>query len=127
MGGGCKFIFISNPTTVQVVLRLCCVKVVSKIQSTDQRVPDSNMVKLFCCGYYEEVCVMDPYSLEILFQLSSRINPDWISAFHVLRPRNRTDDVVLALTISGTVKVWTLNGEEDNKNRILENESKQIR
>ena len=68
------------------------------------RVPDSNMVKLFCCGFYEEVCVMDPYSLEILFQLSSRVNPDWISAFHVLRPRNRTDDVVLALTISGITK-----------------------
>jgi len=91
------------------------------------RVPDSNMVKLFCCGFYEEVCVMDPYSLEILFQLSSRVNPDWISAFHVLRPRNRTDDVVLALTISGTVKVWTLNGQEDKSSQILENESKQIR
>lgn len=91
------------------------------------RVPDSNMVKLFCCGYYEEVCVIDPYSLEILFQLSSRINPDWISAFHVLRPRNRKDDVVLALTISGTVKVWTLNGQEDKNTAILENESKQIR
>ena len=91
------------------------------------RVPDSNLVKLFCCGYYEEICVLDPYSLEILFQLSSRVNPDWISAFHVLRPRNRTDDVVLALTISGTVKVWTLNGQEDKTAAILENESKQIR
>ena len=91
------------------------------------RVPDSNSVKLFCCGYYEEICVMDPYSLDILFQLSSRVNPDWISAFHVLRPRNRTDDVVLALTISGTVKVWTLNGQEDKSSAILENESKQIR
>jgi len=91
------------------------------------RVPDSNMVKLFCCGFYEEVTVLDPYSLEVLFSLSSRINPDWVSAFHVLRPRNRTDDVVLALTISGTVKVWTLNGQEDRSKAILENESKQIR
>ena len=91
------------------------------------RVPDSNQVKLFCCGYYEEVCVMDPYTLDTLFQLSSRVNPDWISAFHVLRPRNRTDDVVLALTISGTVKVWTLNGQEDQSVSVLENESKQIR
>ena len=91
------------------------------------RVPDSNQVKLFCCGFYEEVIVLDPFSLEVLFQLSSRINPDWISAFHVLRPRNRTDDVVLALTISGTVKVWTLNGQEDKTKAVLENESKQIR
>jgi WD40 repeat protein len=91
------------------------------------RVPDSNQVKLFCCGFYEEVMVFDPYSLEVLFTLSSRINPDWISAFHVLRPRNRQDDVVLALTISGTVKVWTLNGQEDRSKAILENESKRIR
>ena len=42
--------------------------------------------------------------------------------------RNRRDDVVLALTTTGTVKVWTLNGDEQNsKDPILENESKQIR
>ena len=64
------------------------------------RVPESNTVKLFCCGFYEEVTVLDPYSLDVLFSLSSRINPDWVSAFHVLRPHNRKDDVVLALTIS---------------------------
>ena len=51
------------------------------------RTPDTAQVKLFCCGFYEEIVVMEPFSLEILFQLSSRINPDWISAFHVLRPR----------------------------------------
>ncbi|XP_023324405.1 WD repeat-containing protein 7 isoform X4 [Eurytemora carolleeae] len=92
------------------------------------RVPDSSVVKLFCCGFYEEVLVMDPYSLTVTFTLNSRINPDWIASFHVLRPRNRQDDVVLALTTSGTVKVWTLSGEEDkSSNNILENESKQIR
>ena len=48
---------------------------------------------------------MDPMTLSLVFTLSSRINPDWISAFHVLRPRNRNDDVVLALTTTGTVKV----------------------
>ena len=73
---------------------------------------------------------MDPANLEVLFQLSSRVNPDWIATFHVLRPRNRQDDVVLALTTTGTVKVWTLNGNEDEKGKdqvILENESKTIR
>ena len=74
-----------------------------------------------------QVCVIDPYSLEVLFSLASRVSPDWVSAFHVIRPRNRTDDVVLALTVSGTVKVWTLNGQEDRSAAILENESKQIR
>ena len=68
------------------------------------RTPDSQLVKLFCCGFYEEIMVVDPFSLEILFRLSSRINSDWISAFHVIRPRNRQDDVVLAITTTGAVK-----------------------
>lgn len=40
-------------------------------------------VRLFCNGYYPEVLVMDPFSLEIIFALSSKVNPDWISALHV--------------------------------------------
>lgn len=40
-------------------------------------------VRLFCNGYYPEVIVMDPFSLEILFMLSLKVNPDWISALHV--------------------------------------------
>ncbi|XP_049847123.1 WD repeat-containing protein 7 isoform X2 [Schistocerca gregaria] len=85
-------------------------------------------VRLFCNGYYSEILVMDPFSLEILFTLSSRVNPDWISAVHVLRPNKRKDDVVLALTTTGTVKVWTLLGQETKSQEPLyENESKQIR
>ena len=78
------------------------------------RTPETAHVKLFCCGFYEEIVVMEPFSLEILFQLSSRHNSDWVSSFHVLRPRNRNDDVILALTTTGTVKVWTL-GEDDER------------
>ena len=92
------------------------------------RTPDSAVVKLFCAGFYEEILVMEPFSLDILFQLGSRMNPDWVSAFHVLRPRNRNDDVVLALTTTGTVKVWTLSGEEAaGSETVYENESKRIR
>nr|XP_008195733.1 PREDICTED: WD repeat-containing protein 7 isoform X2 [Tribolium castaneum] len=85
-------------------------------------------VRLFCNGYYPEIVVMDPFSLEILFMLSSKQNPDWISALHVLRPCNRKDDVVLALTTTGMVKVWTLLGHETKHSEpIYENESKQIK
>lgn len=45
-------------------------------------------VRLFCNGYYPEILVMDPFSLEILFTLSSKVNPDWISALHVRLPEN---------------------------------------
>lgn len=85
-------------------------------------------VRLFCNGYYPEILVMDPFSLEILFTLSSKVNPDWISALHVLRPQQRKDDIVLALTTTGSVKVWTLLGHENKHSEPLyENESKQIR
>lgn len=46
----------------------------------------------------------------------------------VLRPAKRKDDVVLALTTTGMVKVWTLLGHENKYSEpIYENESKQIR
>ena len=64
--------------------------------------------------------VVDPFSLEVLFRLSSRLNSDWISAFHVIRPRNRQDDVVLAITTTGAVKVCQLELYRVLKIRIRE-------
>ncbi|XP_055688123.1 WD repeat-containing protein 7 isoform X3 [Lutzomyia longipalpis] len=85
-------------------------------------------IRLFCNGYYAEIMVMDPFSLEVIFSLSCKVKPDWISALHVLRPSKRKDDVVLAITTTGTVKVWTLIGNENKYSEpIYENESKQIR
>ncbi|CAH1778713.1 unnamed protein product [Owenia fusiformis] len=85
-------------------------------------------IKLVCNGYYPEIHVIDPLSLEILFSLSSRVAPDWISALCILRPIKRQDDVVVAISNSGTVKVWTLNGTESKASQpIYEDESKQIR
>ncbi|XP_014275232.1 WD repeat-containing protein 7 isoform X2 [Halyomorpha halys] len=89
----------------------------------------SEDVRLFCNGYYADVLVMDPFSLEVIFTLSSQINTDWISALYVLRPNNRKEDVVLALSTTGTVKMWTLCITEIKtpQEPIFENESKQIR
>ncbi|KAH8244751.1 hypothetical protein KR038_007637 [Drosophila bunnanda] len=89
---------------------------------------NSEDVRLFCIGYYAEIMVMDPFSLEVIYVLSSKVKPDWISAIHVLRPMRRKDDVVLAITTTGTVKVWTLTGNENkHAEPIYENESKEIR
>lgn len=45
----------------------------------------------------------------------------------VLRPSKRKDDVVLAITTTGTVKVWTLIGNENKYSEpIYENESKEV-
>lgn len=94
----------------------------SSIQS--YQLNGSEDVKLFCNGYYAEILVIDPFSLEILFTLSSKDSPDWISALYVLRPAKRKEDVVLGLTTMGTVKMWTLDSLTEP---LYENESKIIR
>uniref|UniRef100_A0A0B7AN27 WD repeat-containing protein 7 n=1 Tax=Arion vulgaris TaxID=1028688 RepID=A0A0B7AN27_9EUPU len=84
-------------------------------------------LRLVCNGYYDEIVVIDPLNLEIVYSLVARVESDWISACCVISPQNREDDVILAITNSGTVKVWTLTSPEPKGTKILENESKQIR
>lgn len=45
--------------------------------------------KLFCTGYYPDIHIIDPVTLETLLCLSSHVNPDWVSALHVLRPNKK--------------------------------------
>ncbi|XP_042906902.1 WD repeat-containing protein 7 isoform X2 [Parasteatoda tepidariorum] len=90
-------------------------------------VSKSNDVRLFCNGYYAEILVMDVLTLDILFTLSSRVNPDWMSAIHVLRPVKSHDDIVVGLSASGYIKVWTITGNEAKNERVYEDESKPIR
>ncbi|KAK4313733.1 hypothetical protein Pmani_014954 [Petrolisthes manimaculis] len=84
-------------------------------------------VRLFCCGNYPEILVYDPQSLDILFSLAARIQPDWISALHILRPPRRNDEVVLGVTTGGWVKVWTVSEREVRpREPIFEHESKMV-
>lgn len=39
---------------------------------------------LYCIGDYAEVVVIDPQDMNILFTLSSRIEPDWLAAFTII-------------------------------------------
>ncbi|RWS06823.1 WD40 domain-containing protein-like protein, partial [Dinothrombium tinctorium] len=41
--------------------------------------------RLLCTGFYSEIMIMNPVTLETLFTLTSRVNPDWISAAHVIK------------------------------------------
>ncbi|KAL3860795.1 hypothetical protein ACJMK2_010862, partial [Sinanodonta woodiana] len=84
-------------------------------------------IRLVCSGYYPEITIIDPHTFEIIQTLSSRVAPDWISACCVIRPVKREDDVVLAISNSGAVKVWSLSGSEPRNRPIHEDESKQIR
>ncbi|XP_061198196.1 WD repeat-containing protein 7-like isoform X2 [Saccostrea echinata] len=93
----------------------------------------SKDVRLVCNGYYPEIFIINPNSLEILYTLSSKIAPDWISACCIIHPVTKDgrsicqDDVVVAISNSGAVKVWTLTGNEAMTQPVYENESKQIR
>ncbi|XP_042231917.1 WD repeat-containing protein 7-like isoform X3 [Homarus americanus] len=84
-------------------------------------------VRLFCVGNYPEILVYDPHTLDVLFSLAARIQPDWISALHILRPPRRNDEVVLGVTTGGWVKVWTVSEREVRpREPIYEHESKMI-
>lgn len=79
--------FYLNPLTMKFFFWLfsiffCCTKQAYHMCNCED-------VRLFCNGYYPEVIVMDPFSLEILFMLSSKVNPDWISALHVRKTREK--------------------------------------
>ena len=52
-------------------------------------VSGSEDARLFCIGNYPEIVVIDPFTLEVILTLSSKVYPDWISAIHVLRPARR--------------------------------------
>ncbi|GAB6019254.1 Rabconnectin-3B, isoform A [Chamberlinius hualienensis] len=84
-------------------------------------------VRLVCDGFYSEILVIDAFSLEIVYTLSSRVSSDWISAMHILRPTKSQDDKVVALTVSGTIKVWSVNGNISKGTQVFEQESKPIR
>ncbi|XP_013407449.1 WD repeat-containing protein 7-like isoform X2 [Lingula anatina] len=88
---------------------------------------DCKDFRLVCNGYYPEIQIIDPANLTLLYTLSSKISSDWISAFCILRPVNREDDVVVAISNSGTVKVWTLEPNSLKNKEIFEDESKHIR
>ncbi|XP_069954454.1 WD repeat-containing protein 7 isoform X5 [Cherax quadricarinatus] len=84
-------------------------------------------VRLFCVGNYPEILIYDPHTLDILFSLAARIQPDWISALHILRPPRRNDEVVLGVTTGGWVKVWTVSEREVRpREPIYEHEAKMI-
>uniref|UniRef100_A0A0N4ZTC2 WD_REPEATS_REGION domain-containing protein n=1 Tax=Parastrongyloides trichosuri TaxID=131310 RepID=A0A0N4ZTC2_PARTI len=80
--------------------------------------------RLFCCGDYAEIVIMDPNDLSIIFSLTSRVEPDWISALSVVRPFEK-NDVVIGLSMSGMVKLWSLVDIEKREitNNLNEDES----
>uniref|UniRef100_A0AC34GAE3 Uncharacterized protein n=1 Tax=Panagrolaimus sp. ES5 TaxID=591445 RepID=A0AC34GAE3_9BILA len=83
---------------------------------------------LYCIGDYPDIVVIDANDLNILFTLSSRIEPDWINAITVINQQNFQDSII-GISISGMIKVWSLSdisSKTDHQNIIYEDESKSL-
>uniref|UniRef100_A0A1I7VUE0 WD repeat-containing protein 7 n=1 Tax=Loa loa TaxID=7209 RepID=A0A1I7VUE0_LOALO len=84
-----------------------------------------SLCALYCIGDYAEVVVIDPQDMNILFTLSSRVEPDWIAAFTIISYPNK-QDAVLGMTTSGMMKVWLLFDLDKKELPIYETESRNV-
>uniref|UniRef100_A0AC34RE37 Uncharacterized protein n=2 Tax=Panagrolaimus sp. JU765 TaxID=591449 RepID=A0AC34RE37_9BILA len=86
-----------------------------------------SLTRLFCVGDYAEVIVIDAYDLNVLFTLSSRVEPDWINSLTIVRTQAK-HDVVIGISISGMIKLWSIKdlAKKDSYSVIYEEESKSV-
>ncbi|CAF0723235.1 unnamed protein product [Brachionus calyciflorus] len=80
--------------------------------------------RLFCIGNYTDVLVIDPISLDILYTLVSREKHEWIKALCINSLSNKQDDVIVGVSVTGTIKLWTLSANEVKGSEIVEHEFK---
>ncbi|XP_043820467.1 WD repeat-containing protein 7 isoform X1 [Dromiciops gliroides] len=85
--------------------------------------------RLLCHGHYPEILVVDAISLEVLYSLVSKISPDWISSMSIIRSHRTQEDTVVAVSVTGILKVWIVTSEvsgTQDTEPIFEEESKPI-
>lgn len=83
--------------------------------------------RLFCVGHYAEILVIDSKNFNIRFRLSSKDNPDWISSIHILQPPQLSNIVIIGLSISGIVRIWTITDEANKSlDPIYDNDRKEL-
>ncbi|XP_069483133.1 WD repeat-containing protein 7 isoform X4 [Ambystoma mexicanum] len=85
--------------------------------------------RLLCHGHYPEILVVDASSLEVLYSLVSKISPDWISSMSVIRSHRTQEDTVVAVSVTGILKVWIVTAEVSrmqDTEPVFEEESKPI-
>ncbi|XP_062984289.1 WD repeat-containing protein 7 isoform X1 [Elgaria multicarinata webbii] len=85
--------------------------------------------RLLCHGHYPEILVVDATSLEVLYSLVSKISPDWISSMSIIRSHRTQEDTVVAVSVTGILKVWIVTSEMSHmqdSEPIFEEESKPI-
>ncbi|KAM6304077.1 WD repeat-containing protein 7 isoform 1-T1 [Podargus strigoides] len=85
--------------------------------------------RLLCHGHYPEILVVDAASLEVLYSLLSKISPDWISSMTIIRSNRTQEDTVVAVSVTGILKVWIITSEVSrlqDTTPVFEEESKPI-
>ncbi|XP_061590595.1 WD repeat-containing protein 7 isoform X1 [Cololabis saira] len=85
--------------------------------------------RLLCNGHYPEILVVDATSLEVLYSLVSKICPDWISSMSIIRSHRTQEDTVVAVSVTGILKVWIITAEVSRMqdlDPVFEEESKPI-
>uniref|UniRef100_A0A4W4DVR7 WDR72-like alpha-solenoid domain-containing protein n=1 Tax=Electrophorus electricus TaxID=8005 RepID=A0A4W4DVR7_ELEEL len=85
--------------------------------------------RLLCNGHYPEILVVDATSLEVLYSLVSKIAPDWISSVSIIRSHRTQEDTVVAVSVTGILKVWIITAEVSrmqDMDPVFEEESKPI-
>ncbi|WKY03000.1 hypothetical protein Q1695_016360 [Nippostrongylus brasiliensis] len=83
--------------------------------------------RLFCIGDYSDIIVMDPQDLTVVFQLSSRVEPDWICSYEIVQRSNKPEQCI-GISMAGMIKIWSLTELEkkDLANPLYEDESKRL-
>nr|CDJ83842.1 WD40 repeat domain containing protein [Haemonchus contortus] len=83
--------------------------------------------RLFCIGDYSDIVVLDPQDLTVVFQLSSRVEPDWICSYEIVQRTNKSEQCI-GISMAGMIKVWSLMELEkkDLATPLYEDESKRL-
>jgi len=83
--------------------------------------------RLFCVGHYAKILIIDPKTFNILFRLSSKEQPDWITSIHILQPPQLSNIVIIGLSITGIVRIWTItDGASQSLDPIYDNDRKEL-
>ncbi|KAG8440462.1 hypothetical protein GDO86_006280 [Hymenochirus boettgeri] len=81
---------------------------------------------LLCCGYYQDVLVIDAKTLQVLNTFQSHVS-DWISCMYIVHSTRIQEDSLVAISVAGDLKVWDLSSSVNSiqeKEIVYESESK---
>uniref|UniRef100_W5N7E5 WD repeat domain 72 n=1 Tax=Lepisosteus oculatus TaxID=7918 RepID=W5N7E5_LEPOC len=84
---------------------------------------------LLCCGEYQDVLLIDAQTLQVLHKFFSRDSSDWISSLCVAHSLKTQEDSLLAISVTGVLKVWSLSSSGNSvqeKSAIYESESRSL-